>query len=217
MAHPDYLREKARKLRTEQGLTLDELVDRLALPKTTIYYWVRDIPLPPGRPRTIGQRKGNSSMRRKYLLLRQAAYAGGEREFECLAEDPCFRDFVCLYIAEGYKRDRNRVSIGNSDAAVVEIANTWITRFARNRVWYRVQYHADQDFEELGRFWAAVLRTTPEMIIFQRKSNSGKLNGRNWRSEHGVLTVGSNDTLFRARLGAWMDCLKRQWVALDSA
>lgn len=216
MAHPDYLRQKARKLRTERGMTLDELVERLALPKTTIYYWVRDIPLPPGRPRTPGQRKGNTSMRRKYRFLREEAYAQGEREFAELAQDPCFRDFVCLYIAEGFKRTRHTVSLGNSDPAVIEIANVWITRFARNQVWYRLQYHADQDFDELRHHWAGVVSTTPDAILFQRKSNSGKLNGRNWRSRHGVLTVGSNDTLFRARLGAWMDCLKRQWVGLDS-
>lgn len=198
------------------GEGADELVDRLALPKTTIYYWVRDIPLPPGRLRTPGQRKGNRSMRRKYQLLREEAYAQGEREFDELAENPCFRDFVCLYIAEGYKRQRNTVALGNSDAAVIQVANLWITRFARNPVWYTFQYHADQDFQELQRYWAAVVNTTPDAIRFQRKSNSGQLNGRSWRSRHGVLTVGANDTLFRARLGGWMDCLRRQWVGLDS-
>ena len=31
----------------------------------------------------------------------------GERRSTSLAADPSFRDFVCLYLAEGSKRDRN--------------------------------------------------------------------------------------------------------------
>jgi hypothetical protein len=34
--HPAYLREKARELRRHRRLTIDELADCLALPRTTI-------------------------------------------------------------------------------------------------------------------------------------------------------------------------------------
>lgn len=44
--HPSYLREKARALRIAKKLTIDELAERLALPRTTVYYWVRDLPIP---------------------------------------------------------------------------------------------------------------------------------------------------------------------------
>jgi len=43
MAYPAYIKEKARQLRTEKKLTIDELVERLAIPRTTIYGWVRDM------------------------------------------------------------------------------------------------------------------------------------------------------------------------------
>ncbi len=46
MAHPAYIREKAKELRIKRKLTIDELAERLALPRTTIYYWVRDLPVP---------------------------------------------------------------------------------------------------------------------------------------------------------------------------
>jgi transposase-like protein len=35
----------ARSLRVEQQFTVDELAARLSLPRSTIYYWVRDLPL----------------------------------------------------------------------------------------------------------------------------------------------------------------------------
>jgi hypothetical protein len=212
MAYPAYVREKARKLRVEKHLSIDEIAERLALPKTTIYDWVRDLPL--GRPRRAnpGQEKGNRTMSAKCRFRRLAAYARGRVEFDRLSRDPTFRDFVCLYIGEGSKRNRNRVAVCNSDPRVIVLCTRWIRRFARNPLDFRVQYHADQDLHELQRFWGEQVGVPPERIGLQRKSNSGRLGGRSWRSQHGVLTVTAGDTMFRARLQAWMDCLKEQWL-----
>lgn len=178
VAYPAYVRAKARKLRVQKHLSLDEIAIRLALPKTTVYYWVRDLPL--GRPPrwNAGQRKGSRNMQRKYALRRAAAYLQGRIEFAHLTEEPTFRDFLCLYMAEGSKRCRNTVAVCNSDPRIVVLCASWIRRFTRNAMRYSIQYHADQDLEELRRFWAAKLAVTPEDIRFQRKSNSGRLTGR---------------------------------------
>jgi excisionase family DNA binding protein len=209
VTHPDYLREKARELRASKRLSIDELAERLALSRSTIYYWVRDMPIPGSGsggvwPETA-RRKGTRAMQRKYRLLREEAYAQGLAEFDALTIEPTFRDFVCLYIAEGFRRDRNRVLVANSDLAVVALADRWIRRFTRNPVRHAIQYHADQDLD-------AVLGIDPTSIRLQRKSNSNQLNGRTWRSQYGVLAVGTNDTLLRARLGAWMDRLRSTWL-----
>jgi DNA-binding transcriptional ArsR family regulator len=123
MAHAPYLREKARQMRVERKLTIDELAERLALSRSTVYYWVKDLPIEgsgSGGPfPTHGQRMGNRAMQLKYKRLRDAAYEEGRQAFDELATDPTFRDFVCLYLAEGYKRDRNCVAICNSDPAVM--------------------------------------------------------------------------------------------------
>jgi hypothetical protein len=44
MTYPAYIREKARKLRTERKLSLDQIAECLALPKTTVYYGTFQIP-----------------------------------------------------------------------------------------------------------------------------------------------------------------------------
>jgi len=77
---------------------------------------------------------------------------------------------------------------------------------------YGLQYHADQDTEELRRFWGRTLDIDGSTIHLVRKSNSGQLAGRRWRSRHGVLTVRVHDTLLRARLQAWIDSLQDQWL-----
>jgi predicted DNA-binding transcriptional regulator AlpA len=215
MAHPEYLREKARSMRVERQLTIDQLAERLALSRSTIYYWVRDLPIPGsgsgGEWPEAARRKGNVAMQRKYRLLREAAYEQGMREYEELAVDPTFRDFVCLYIAEGYKRQRNSVSICNSDPAVMQIATRWIRTLSSKALEASIQYHADQDLNELRAFWGGMLGLEPTAIRLQRKSNSNQLTGRAWRSQHGVLEVRLGDTQFRARLQAWMDRLRAEW------
>jgi hypothetical protein len=211
MAHPAYIREKARELRVERRLSIVEIAERLALPKTTVFYWVRDIPL--GRSRRDNPDTGARAMQSKFRLLREEAYREGRESFPALsAMDRTFRDFVCMYIGEGHKRNRNRVSIANADPRVVMLATRWLRALSRNKLQFSVQYHADQDLRELSEFWASTLGVDPQDIRLQRKSNSGRLGGRNWRSRYGVLTVTTCDTLFRARLQAWMDCVQEQWL-----
>jgi hypothetical protein len=188
---------------------------RLGLSRSTIYYWVRDLPIPgsgPGGrwPEAI-RRRGTPAMQRKYRARREEAYRRGEAEFNELAREVSFRDFVCLYIAEGSKRNRNAVAICNSDPAVMCLAARWLRRLTDKPPVFSIQYHADQDVDQIRAFWGEVLDVVPEEIKLQRKSNSNRLTGRTWRSVHGVLTARVNDTMLRARLQAWMDRLRAEW------
>jgi AcrR family transcriptional regulator len=212
MTYPLAIREKAIKLRIEQQLTIDQLAAHLGISRTTIYHWVKDIPIPRVYRTTVPRRLGNRAMQETFRRKREAAYEQGAAEFDELSADPTFRDFVCMYIGEGYKRNRNTVALANSDPAVVVLAARWIRRLASNKVFYAVQYHADQDHDELRRFWSQLLGVSPEDIRLQRKSNSNRLSGRKWRSRHGVLTVGSCDTYLRSRLQAWIDRVERSWL-----
>ena len=211
--YPDYLRDKAREMRTERNLSIDEIAERLALSRTTVFYWVRDLPIDrSARPQTVAQRNGTLAMQAKYRSMREAAYTEGRESFGELALDPTFRDFVNLYLAEGYKRSRNTVSVCNSDPAVVVLCDRWMRRLSSREPDYRVQHHADQDGDELQRFWGEQLSVAPERIALYRKTNSRQLARRTWRCVHGVLTVSVGDTLLRARLQGWMDRLRESWL-----
>ncbi|MGZ5309410.1 MAG: hypothetical protein ACXWDQ_03075, partial [Solirubrobacterales bacterium] len=154
VAYPRYLREKARQLRTERNLTLDEIAERLALPRTTVYYWIRDVPIPETEKQSAARFRASRANSRRARGRREAAYREGQESFPSLIDEPGFRDFVCLYIAEGYKRCRNTVSVANSDPAVVKLCAFWMRRFSRNPVTYSVQFHADQVLVDLQAFWS---------------------------------------------------------------
>lgn len=220
MTYPAYIREKARKLRAERRMSIDEIAECLAISRTTAHYWTRDIPSPdikhrdsPARARSR-ERAARANMER-HKARREAAYRLGREEFTRLCLEPTFRDFVCMYIGEGYKRNRNQISLANSDPTVIRLADVWIRRFSKNPVRYQLQYHSDQNPHELISFWSLILEVDRSAISSQLKSNSGQLRGRTWRCRHGVLSVRANDTEFRARLQAWIDSTKEAW--LDSA
>lgn len=208
--HDEHLRQKALHLRADQQLSLDEIVERLKLPRGTVYHWIKDIPIPPRRQHT-GQRLGTAAMQAKYAALRDAAYAQGLAEAPERLRDPAFRDFVVLYMAEGSKRKRNEVEFVNSDPQMVALAHRWLLQFARNPLSYRLQYHADQDTKQLQNYWAGILSIEPDIIKLQCKSNSGQLARRQFRSQYGLLAVSVGDTYLRARLQAWIDTIKAQW------
>ncbi len=56
-------------------------------------------------------------MQAKYRELREHAHEQGRAEYDQLIGCPLFRDFVVLYIAEGYKRRRQCVGSGTQTTA----------------------------------------------------------------------------------------------------
>jgi hypothetical protein len=101
----------------------------------------------PRKPNTgwpeSARRKGNRAMRAKYTALREAAYEDALFFYLHLIEVPSFRDFLVLFITVGHRRSRHRVSIANSDPAVVQLAARWMRVFSAGRLTYSVQCHAD--------------------------------------------------------------------------
>ena len=165
MAHRyDHIRDKAVRLRTEQKMTLDEITERLSLPRTTIFSWIKDIPIPTTEKQTEAQRRKHELNRARYAVLRENAYQQGLAEAPELFRDLTFRDFVVLYMAEGTKRQRNTVAFVNSNANMVRLAHQWIKYFTQNKLDYGIQYHVDHNEDELKEYWAGILAIQPAII-----------------------------------------------------
>jgi hypothetical protein len=207
-----HLRNKARDLR-RKGATLTAICARLALSKSTVYYWIKDTPIPRTACQTAQLKRATQANIRKHREQRQRWYHEAYAEAAEILKDPLKRDFVVLYAAEGFKRDRNRVEICNSNPSIVHIAHRHIVELSNSaNIQYRLQCHIDNDEGGLKRYWARLLGVRSHHIRIARKSNSGGLSGRKWRSEHGVLSISVGDTRLRCRLQAWMDHIQREWL-----
>ncbi|HEX3909703.1 MAG TPA: hypothetical protein VHW67_03240 [Solirubrobacteraceae bacterium] len=227
----------ARQLRVEQALTVDQLAERMALPRSTIYYWVRDLPL--GAPEDVEVAAGSDGPDAAGGASEaSAAYEEGLRSFEELSGQPTFRDFICLYIVQGYKRDRARVALTNSDPAVMRLVSRWIRRLTDRVPFASVCFEDDrsqgQSLTTVRRFWGETIGVD-ERTIGVRRTPADRVLGAGGRtvsrgspeaapavragarvqapprSRHGALTVTVEDTLLRARLQAWMQRTRESW------
>jgi hypothetical protein len=85
------------------------------------------MPIPGSGPGTgwpeTAQRKGTRAVKRKFRLLREAAYKEGEESYCELLAEPGIRDFLCLYIEEGYKRSRHTGRVWRCKHGVLAISS----------------------------------------------------------------------------------------------
>ena len=222
MTHSRYLRNMARLLRVEQQLTVDQLATRLALSRSTVYYWVRDLPLSGargdrgavgGESSAGGDGEGERAQGEHEQLRpgQASAYEQGLRTFDDLATEPSFRDFLCIYSLAGEKRDRTLVSLTNGDPAVMRLVNRWIRRLTDRPPALSVRCQSDQSMAESRSFWADVVDALPEAIDARRTRGAGAARVSGAEPVHGMLTVSVEDKLLRARLQAWMCRLREGW------
>jgi hypothetical protein len=218
MAHSTYLRRMARLLRVEQRLTVDQLASRLALPRSTVYYWVRDLPLGEeegdGAGTHAGAGSGATALRASAGARAGAgeeAYADALRSFDDLATQPTFRDFVCLYIARGCVRERAKVSLSDADPAVIRLVNRWMLRLSDRSPLLSVRYERGQSLTELRRFWGGIVGVQARTIRVHDEVDPPGDRGVARRARHGVLTVSVEDALLRARLQAWICKTRDSW------
>jgi len=208
-----HLKEKAIVFR-KKGMSLDDICKRLSMKRGTVYYWIKNTPLS-----SVTKKQSNSAIaagkvaHRKFKKLRDEAYDLGLKEYQELTQEQTFRDFIILYLTEGYRRNKNVVSVANSNENIVILSHKWIKKLANpeRKMIYSLQCHVDNNEEKLKKYWSNLLEIKTDLIKVIRKSNSGEMSGRNWRSKYGVFTIGIGDTYLRCRLQAWMDLLQKEW------
>lgn len=219
MKNYQHLHEKAILLR-QKGKSLGEICQQLSLSKGTVYYWIKHLKLsfPTTHKKRACARAAGMVNKKKHATLRQDAYQEGEKEYSLLMAQPTFRDFVVLYLTEGYRRTRHTVSICNSNPQIIKLAYHWINLLKNpdRPITFPLQCHVDNDEDDIKLFWSNTLGICSSDIKVSRKSNSGAFSGRQWRSVNGVLTVRVCDTYFRARLEAWMTLLQQEWQGVSS-
>lgn len=163
------LREKVKKLR-KQGKTYSEIMSALktSIPKSTLSYWCRNIPLPRGFQRRIAAyNKFNLKKARQIALAVNKAKR--ENYFQSildrnkhLAEVSKSRDvgkiaLAMLYLGEGAKNRHGSLLIGNSDSGFITLF-LYLLRYCykinESRFRCTVQCRADQNVKKLERFWS---------------------------------------------------------------
>lgn len=203
--------QKVRDFRAA-GKSLPEICLAMGFCRSLVYSWIKDMSVPDAMLARAKQtaRENCAKYRRdtqhKWRARREKEYKRGWEEAGSLLQDCKMRDFVCLYVAEGYRRCKNVASVVNTDPAIISLCLPFFKAFSSKTVRFRL-WGGIREKKRLCKFWAEHLGISEDDISFVRKKQVSER-----RAEFGLMSIGVGDTDFRQRLGGWMDWLKSQWA-----
>lgn len=154
--------------------------------------------------------KATEAMVKKYENIRTQAFNEGYESFNEELRQPNFRDFLVVYLCEGYKRNRNMVQVTNSDPVIIGLCYPFIKKWTKNKISCFVQVHHDDDQKEIVKEWGNLLDIDPKQIRVHLRAE--KKSNRKGKLPYGIFTFRVGDTYLRAKLEAWISRLKESWV-----
>lgn len=164
------LRQKAIEMRVKEEASYSEIKKKLGVPKSTLSYWLREYPLSDERIyelRKKGWGKGEASrekyrnaMRKKKEVKRKCVYQKQKQRLSNLSEDSLYIAGLMLYSAEGGKKDLYRITLANTDPAIILFFIKWLDMFFDiNIIKLRFQLHLyeNMNISKEEKFWSDIL------------------------------------------------------------
>lgn len=227
MAYKQKEYDTALELR-KQGKSYNEILQRVAVAKSTLSLWLSDLPLTPDEERYLKTRTNNnisrgrikaaSELRKNRIKREQQTYLSAQEEFKELCDEPRFLLGVMLYWAEGSSK-HPMFQFTNSNPILIRYMYAWIQKYILKDQKYsikpRLYIHKAYAGEDCEQFWADLLgiqrkefaKTVykPSMRAYKKNPNyKGCLR----------LDVGGVDNY--RRVMAWKKCLGEYILAEQS-
>lgn len=189
-------KELLEELYNAQHLSMTEIAERLDCSPNKVAYWMikHDIPRrdvseaiylwqnPTGDPFEI-----------------QESLSGDEQELFYLA--------IALYIGEGKKRDREQVSLSNTEPRVIKVFLRFLREICHvdeKKIWAWINIFDDSNLRRAQEYWEDVTGLTSSQFykpVVRARRGGTYLNV----SEYGTLTVGVNNTRLREIVLQWCE------------
>lgn len=165
------LRQLAIKLRSEKMLSYSEIKRKLGVPKSTLSYWLREMPLNETKIKElqrIGWKKSEASrerfrntMRQKRTIKEKEIYDKFCNQFKNLSNESVFVAGLMLYLSEGDKKNSSRIVLANTDPEVINFFIRWLTIYlslSKSDVRIQLHLYEDMDLEKEEKFWQNILK-----------------------------------------------------------
>jgi hypothetical protein len=220
----DVLRNKAVVLR-QNGYSLPEICNRLKTSKSTTWYWIKDVEmLKPNAFLSRTKRKHAEAARKAALAHRNNAIRKHQHHADeavrlwenGLRDDPDFRLFLMLYMAEGIGKGRDSFGMSNTNPHLIAFAQAMMNRININGRSFRYDLYLKQNLNESKAvvFWKDLLKAE-EIHVHVR--NDGHLKGRNWVSENGIMLIRVYDSYVKTMICVWIDLFTEEYLGTFSS
>jgi transposase-like protein len=169
-------REEARRLRSEEGLSVGEIARRLEISRGTSSVWLRDIELTKeqkirlaerGNGQSDGQRCGSQIVKEQARVKREEYQKMGREMVTRFASDD-YETFCALYWAEGTK-SRTSVAMTNTDLDMLKVFVGGLRKYFGCRdadFTVRVMAHLNSGLtvEQIHNYWLKSLGLPTECL-----------------------------------------------------
>jgi hypothetical protein len=171
---------RARELRAE-AWTLQEIAAELAVSKSSVSLWVRDVEFSP-RPRNRGipTHRPHPARVAKLAELERCRVEGAER-IGTLTDRELLVLGLALYAGEGSKTDGD-LRFANSDPRLIATFVTWLRRFFdidETRLRMRLYLHDDLDLDAAVSFWSDLTGIPPAQFTKPYRAPAHSTRRRN--------------------------------------
>jgi len=160
------LREQAIKLRIEDNLSYSAIKDKLGVAKSTLSYWLRELPLSEERIKELrnqtwgkneaSRERFRNTMMKKREMAYQEVYKKQQKKLANLSKDSFFTAGLMLYLGEGDKKNRNRISLANTDPFIINFFIKWLDDFLnipKERIRAQIHLYENMDVNKEINFW----------------------------------------------------------------
>lgn len=155
---------KARELRAS-GMTLVDIATELAVSKSSVSLWVRDVEFTPGPRRRARPRQPNALERRKQAEIEELL-EDGRRRIGQLSEREFLVAGAALYAGEGNKGDGS-VGMANTNPQILAFFVAWLRAFFpvdERRLRVRLYLHEGLDLDRAEQYWSQLLAIPREQF-----------------------------------------------------
>jgi len=213
-------KQKAIALRKE-GLSYNEILERIPVAKSTLSLWLRDIGLAKRHiqrfteKRKISQAKAAKACRDKRIRITEEIKSVARKDIKKLNKKELWLIGTVLYWAEGSKQKETnvsqRVSFGNSDSEMIKLFLRWLKEICLvedKGLLIRLYIHRTGDEKKALDYWSKVVKIPIKK--FQKtvfKKHNIRTNRKVDNSQYfGLLDIGvRKSTNLNRKITGWIE------------
>ena len=218
MSYSKMIIKKVKKMRRE-GLSLNRISKKTNIPKTTIYHWIRNLPIPiinGENIRVIASRNNayilgsnrNKICKRQRQIVYNETYKTAKKMFK---KEPLLRDFVNLYLAEGGRSDRYSLSLTNTDIDIIKLCLYCYKKLSDKKIYFRLHCYGKRNKKFID-YWAKNLNINKNEIKVTSKGTLKEYKNKKRKNlkSHGVFVIRLHSFLIKEKVLALIDYLKKE-------
>lgn len=199
----------------EQGMSLNDIVSKLKVSKSSVSLWVRDIELSAEQKNNLTSKGQNVSIveRRRQQRLknenakRQIVVDEAKKQIKKITDKELWLIGTMLYWAEGGKTQRALVRFSNGDPEMIKIMMEYFKRVCKvsdDKFRGYIHIHPHLDIDEAENYWSKI-SGIPKSNFFKtyNKKNISSKNTRN-SLPHGTFDIYICSTELFLKIQGWV-------------